>query len=43
MGMGEPLINFDNVIKSINILNHPIGQNIGIRRITVSTCSIVLK
>ncbi|NMA02340.1 MAG: 23S rRNA (adenine(2503)-C(2))-methyltransferase RlmN [Clostridia bacterium] len=43
MGMGEPLINFDNVIKSINILNHPLGQNIGIRRITVSTCGIVPK
>lgn len=41
MGMGEPLINFDNVIKSIKLLNNPLGQNIGIRRITVSTCGIV--
>lgn len=43
MGMGEPLNNYDNVIKSIKIFNHQLGQNIGIRRITVSTCGIVPK
>jgi len=41
MGMGEPLLNYDAVIKSISILNHAEGKNIGIRHITVSTCGIV--
>jgi 23S rRNA (adenine2503-C2)-methyltransferase len=41
MGMGEPLLNYDSVVKSIRILNHPAGKNIGIRHITVSTCGIV--
>ena len=40
MGMGEPLLNEEAVKKSILILNHPQGQNIGIRRITVSTCGL---
>jgi 23S rRNA (adenine2503-C2)-methyltransferase len=40
MGMGEPLANYDAVMKSIAILNHPQGKNIGIRHITVSTCGI---
>lgn len=40
MGMGEPLLNLEAVIKSIRILNHPDGQNIGMRRITVSTCGL---
>ena len=41
MGMGEPLDNYDNVIKSIQILNHPLGQMIGKRRITISTVGII--
>ncbi len=41
MGMGEPLQNYDAVVRSIRILNHPSGKNIGIRHITVSTCGIV--
>ncbi len=41
MGMGEPLLNYDAVLKSIRIVNHPSGKNIGIRHITVSTCGIV--
>ena len=41
MGMGEPLLNFDNVIKFINIINSDKGQNISIRNITISTCGIV--
>ncbi len=41
MGMGEPLLNLPAVVKSIKILNHKDGQNIGIRRITVSTCGLV--
>jgi 23S rRNA (adenine2503-C2)-methyltransferase len=40
MGMGEPLLNYSAVLKSVAILNHPKGKNIGIRRITVSTCGI---
>lgn len=43
MGMGEPLLNFGHVMKAIRLLNHPQGQQIGIRRITVSTCGIVPK
>lgn len=41
MGMGEPLDNYDNLVKSIRILNHPEGKNIGMRKITVSTCGLV--
>ena len=41
MGMGEPLLNYDAVLKSIRIVNHEAGKNIGIRHITVSTCGIV--
>ncbi len=41
MGMGEPLANYEAVVKSVGILNHPKGKNIGIRHITVSTCGIV--
>lgn len=39
MGMGEPLLNYDAVLKSIQILNKPIG--IGLRRITISTSGIL--
>jgi len=41
MGMGEPLLNYNAVLKSVRILNHPAGKNIGIRHITISTCGIV--
>ena len=41
MGMGEPLANYDAVIKSVRILNHSKGKNIGIRHLTISTCGIV--
>ena len=40
MGMGEPLLNFDNVLKAINIFNDEEGLQIGIRRMTISTCGI---
>ncbi|KJJ85441.1 ribosomal RNA large subunit methyltransferase N [Candidatus Omnitrophus magneticus] len=40
MGMGEPLDNYDNLIKAIQILNNPEAVNIGARKITVSTCGI---
>jgi len=38
MGMGEPLQNYEAVLKSVRILNHPDGKNIGIRHLTISTC-----
>lgn len=41
MGTGEPLDNFENVIKFINLINHPEGINIGMRHITLSTCGLV--
>jgi 23S rRNA (adenine2503-C2)-methyltransferase len=40
MGMGEPFMNYDNVIASIKTLNDKKCLNIGIRSITVSTCGI---
>jgi len=40
MGMGEPLDNVDEVIRSVTILNDPQGQNIGQRRMTISTCGL---
>lgn len=41
MGMGEPFLNYNNVIKAIQILNNETGANFGIRRITISTSGIV--
>ena len=41
MGIGEPLDNYDNVIKAIRIINHPKGLNIGTRHISVSTSGLV--
>jgi 23S rRNA (adenine2503-C2)-methyltransferase len=41
MGMGEPLLNYNAVLKSVRILNQPAGKNIGIRHLTISTCGIV--
>lgn len=43
MGMGEPLANYENVIKSIKIINGPWGFNIGSKHITISTIGIVPK
>ncbi len=43
MGSGEPLDNFDNVIKFLNLANSDYGLNIGQRHITLSTCGIVPK
>lgn len=37
MGMGEPMLNYNEMIKSIYILNNPKGINIGQRHITIST------
>jgi len=40
MGIGEPLDNYDNALKSIRLLNCEQGLNIGARRITISTCGL---
>ncbi len=41
MGIGEPLDNYDNVIKFLQLVNHPDGLNIGYRHISLSTCGVV--
>ena len=41
MGMGEPFLNYDAVMRSIRILNDPAGFGLGARRFTVSTVGIV--
>ena len=41
MGMGEPLLNFDNVMKSIHLFADQAGLNIASRRVTLSTAGIV--
>lgn len=43
MGIGEPLDNYDNIIKAIRIINNPKGLNIGARHISVSTSGLVPK
>ena len=43
MGSGEPLDNYDNVIKFLKLVNAEYGLNIGQRHITLSTCGIVPK
>ena len=43
MGIGEPLDNYDNVMKAIKLINDPKGLNIGARHISISTCGIVPK
>ncbi len=43
MGTGEPLDNYDNVLKAIRIINSQKGLNIAARRITISTCGLVNK
>lgn len=41
MGIGEPLDNYENVIKAIKILNNPKGINMGARHISISTSGLV--
>src|SRR5260370_42426197 len=41
MGMGEPLHNYDNVLRALRILNSPDGFNLGARHITISTAGLV--
>ena len=40
MGQGEPLANFESVLKSVELLNSPYGFNLGARHITISTAGI---
>jgi len=40
MGMGEPFLNYDNVLEAIRILNDKDGFNLGARHISISTCGI---
>lgn len=40
MGIGEPLDNFDNVVRFLQLVNHPDGMNIGMRHISLSTCGL---
>ena len=41
MGTGEPLDNYENVLKAVRIINSRDGFNVGARRITISTCGII--
>jgi 23S rRNA (adenine2503-C2)-methyltransferase len=41
MGMGEPLLNFDNVMSAIKLLNSKEGMELGARRFSISTSGIV--
>ena len=43
MGMGEPLDNYDNVLRFLRLVSDENGLNIGMRHITLSTCGIVPK
>lgn len=43
MGTGEPLDNYDNLLRFIELLTNDLGLNISQRNITVSTCGIVEK
>lgn len=41
MGIGEPLDNLDNVLRFLELVNHPQGLNIGMRHISLSTCGVL--
>ncbi len=41
MGIGEPLDNFDTVLRFLELVNSPEGMNIGMRHISLSTCGLV--
>ena len=41
MGIGEPLDNYDNVMRFVKIINNPKGIDIGSRHITISSCGVV--
>ena len=41
MGIGEPMDNRKNVLRFLELINHPDGMNIGMRHISLSTCGII--
>lgn len=41
MGIGEPLDNMENVLRFLELVNHPDGMNIGMRHISLSTCGVL--
>jgi 23S rRNA (adenine2503-C2)-methyltransferase len=41
MGMGEPLLNYEAVLRAVDILSHPAGMAIGAKRVTLSTVGVV--
>lgn len=41
MGIGEPMDNLENVLRFLELVNHPEGMNIGMRHISLSTCGVV--
>lgn len=41
MGSGEPLDNYDNVVRFLRLVSHEMGLNIGLRHISLSTCGLV--
>ena len=41
MGIGEPLDNMENVLRFLELVNHPDGMSIGMRHISLSTCGVV--
>lgn len=41
MGMGEPFMNYDNVIQAADIMNYSFGFHLSVRKITISTCGIL--
>lgn len=43
MGIGEPLDNFDTVLRFLELVNHPDGLQIGMRHISLSTCGLTEK
>lgn len=43
MGIGEPLDNYDTVLRFLELINSPDGMNIGMRHISLSTCGLVDK
>ena len=43
MGTGEPLDNYESVLRFMKLLNDPMGQNMGQRHMTLSTCGLIEK
>lgn len=43
MGIGEPLDNYDNVVRFLHLLSHEKGHNLSLRHVSLSTCGVVDK